>query len=224
MSNNTSMGQSLSDLGQVMNGLIGIQRSFAEEVFKLVGSSGDMLTGSLRNALGSLDSLTSSSCCGTPGISIPQLTRSCCDIPEPCWMPRCLGEFNCLVCPGSSATIRVRITNEDIRPRTMVALASGSAAKDVTFTPQSLHLGPKEQGSITAALNMPANAKDGESAEAIIWVRGCRDYYIRWTVTAGSRSGCCAHEVNVCDGPDNILHWYDHFYCPRPCLGGGRAG
>ena len=21
----------------------------------------------------------------------------------------------------------------------------------------------------------------------------------------------------VCDGPDNVLHWYDHFYCPRPC-------
>jgi hypothetical protein len=94
----------------------------------------------------------------------------------------------------------------------------------MTFAPSSLPLGPKERGSVTATLSVPATATEGEAFEVILWLRGCRDYYLRWIVTTGSRTGCCAHQVSVCDGPDNILHWYDHFYCPRPCHGGGRQG
>jgi len=27
-------------------------------------------------------------------------------------------------------------------------------------------------------------------------------------------------DIEIEDCPDLIHHWYDHFYCPRPCLGG----
>ncbi|HTW27766.1 MAG TPA: hypothetical protein VME92_11600 [Acetobacteraceae bacterium] len=216
----TNLGQGLSDLGQIIDRLIGVQRTLSEEMLKLVGDSSDALTGAMtglmRGRLGS--------CCGMPKLSMPQMTSSCCDIPEPCWMPRLLGEFSCQVCAGSPASIRLCVTNEDIRRRTFTALASGPAAGEVAFAPSSLALGPKERGSITATLTLPASAADHQAFEAIIWLRGCRDYYLRWTVTAGSRSQCCAHEVCVCDGPDNILHWYDHFYCPRPCLDEIRQG
>jgi hypothetical protein len=214
MSSNSIIEQGLTDLGQTIDRLIGMQRVLGDEMLKLLGSSGEMANDLLRNALGAV---------GSPRLGIPW-NKSCCDIPEPCWMPQPLGEFTCRVCSGSAATIRLRVTNEDIRPRTMIALASGPAAGQVTFAPSSLPLGPKERGNITASLIVPATATEGEAFELILWLRGCRDYYLRWIVTAGSRTGCCAHEISVCDGPDNILHWYDHFYCPRPCLGGGRQG
>jgi hypothetical protein len=51
---------------------------------------------------------------------------------------------------------------------------------------------------------------------------GAAGTVLRTDITVGTRSTCCAHDVSVCDGPDNVLHWYDHFYCPRPCNGGGH--
>jgi hypothetical protein len=208
MSSNASLGQGLSDVTQVIEKLIGVQLALGEEVLKLVGGSGDAMMGVLRDTFGARLKL--------PG------TSSCCDIPEPCWMPQSLGEFSCRVCAGSTATIRLQMTNEDIRRRTIVALASGPAAGAVTFAPPNLPLGPKERGGITASMSVPATATNGQDFEAIVWVRGCRDHYLRWIVSVGSRSNCCSHDVSVCDGPDNLLHWYDHFYCPRPCPGGGR--
>src|SRR4051812_248046 len=98
MNSNLNMGQSLNDLTQMVGRLIDVQRSLGEEFLKLVGSSGDTVTGPLRTTLGSAT---------LPKLSIPSLTGSCCDIPEPCWMPRCLGEIDCQVCPGAAATIRV---------------------------------------------------------------------------------------------------------------------
>lgn len=151
-------------------------------------------------------------------------TGSCCDIPEPCWMPKHLCDVTCGLCPGGSGTVRFRITNENIRPQTVTALASGPAAAQVKFTPPSLTLGPKERGIITATFTLAADAKDGEEHEAILWIRGCRDYYLRWIVVAGKKGRDCCEEVAICDGPDYVLHWYDHFYCPRPCHGGGRTG
>ena len=50
------------------------------------------------------------------------------------------------------------------------------------------------------------------------------EFHLRWTVAAVARPQACCHEVAVCDGPDHVLHWYDHFYCPRGCFVGGRAG
>ncbi|HZS54995.1 MAG TPA: hypothetical protein VFA65_11370 [Bryobacteraceae bacterium] len=88
--------------------------------------------------------------------------------------------------------------------------------KSVTFQPSTLTLGPLESGCITATLTA-AGECDGEQS-AIVWVRGCKEHYIRWTVKTLKRGANCAcHEISIDDCPDYIHHWYDHFYCPRPC-------
>lgn len=198
--------QSLGALGDSLNNLLDAQRALGTEVLGLVGAGvGALLGTALEQAAG-------------------QKTSSCCDIPEPCWMPKSLGEFHCRLCPGTSGSIRLFVTNEDIRPRTMVALASGAGAGQIAFSPASLPLGPKERGTITVTFTLPGKAPEGESLEALVWLRGCRDYYLRWTVTAAARPQACCHEVAVADGPDHVLHWYHHFYCPRGCFGGGKAG
>lgn len=143
--------------------------------------------------------------------------QNCCDIPEPCWMPQSAGEVVSHVCPGSTATLKIEITNCDRTGRVITVSAAGSAAGSVSIQPTSLALGPKERGTVTATLKVPPDATDGQEFDALIWVRGCKEHYLRWTVSVGSQGGACCHEVGIDDCPDYIHHWYDHFYCPRPC-------
>lgn len=148
---------------------------------------------------------------------VPMAGRGCgCDIPPPCWMPRELGEVRSHVCAGGTATLRVRVTNCGASPR-KVAVEAKPASAGVTIDPSSLALGPLERGVVVASLAIPAKAGLGEEQEALIWVRGCRDHVLRWTVRVASRGGDCCHEIEVEDCPDLIHHWYDHFYCERPC-------
>jgi hypothetical protein len=199
----------IAEIGRSFGRLMDAQRSFGTEVLGLLGGGIDALT---RSGVGQLGRFAPSG-------------RSCCDIPEPCWMPKCLGEITCRLCPGASGSVRFTITNEDLAGRTIVAMASGAGAGRVTFAPSSLSLGPKERGTVTATFTASAEAPEGHTEEALLWIRGCRDHYLRWTVTVGGdrHDGCC-HAVSVSDGPDHVLHWYDHFYCPRPCFGGVRPG
>src|SRR5262249_11830013 len=45
------------------------------------------------------------------GSQMKRSGKCSCDIPPPCWMPRNLGEVVTHVCPGGTATLRVRVTN-----------------------------------------------------------------------------------------------------------------
>lgn len=144
--------------------------------------------------------------------------RGCCDIPEPCWMPESLGEVESRACPGATVTVRLLITNCDRVPRTMTMSAAGEAAGLVNLQPTTLVLGPKERGAASATLKVAPDAAVGEEIEALLWVLGCREHYLRWTVVVGKRGGDCYHEVKFEDCPDLVHHWYDHFYCRRPCL------
>jgi hypothetical protein len=204
-----------SPLTGALDGLNQLQAAFGSQLENQL-KLGTQLMNVLGSSVGSMlrSTLEQATC---------RKTKSCCDIPEPCWMPKHLGDITCGVCAGSSGTIRFRVTNENIRPQAVTGMASGPDAAQVKFTPPTLNLGPKERGVIAATFTLPANAKDGESREAILWIRGCRDYYLRWTITAGKKGQDCCEEIEICDGPDNILHWYDHFYCPRPCHS-GRTG
>jgi hypothetical protein len=205
MKNTTGLPEGLCQLTEAIGDVLEAQRELsAQMICLLTGGFGDLFKGVLEQT-------------GN------QKRKSCCDIPEPCWMPKCLGEFKCRLCPGASGTLRLFVTNEDIVKRTFFAVASGSAASEVTFAPGSLTLGAKERGTITATFTLPGSVNEGVRREAIVWLRGCRDYYLRWVVTAGDATRPCCDEIAICDGPDHILHWYDHFYCPRHCLGGGRT-
>jgi len=75
-----------------------------------------------------------------------------------------------------------------------------------------------ERGEITVSYVIPAGSPEAEKTELLIWVRGCRLYFLRWTVTVGLIGASSCYEVDVKDCPDLVHHWYDHFYCPRPCL------
>jgi hypothetical protein len=150
--------------------------------------------------------------------SLPMAKGGCgCDIPPPCWMPRDLGEVRSRVCAGGTATLRLRVTNCSASPRKVGVDARPDSA-ELTIDPSSMALGPLERGVALASLAIPAKAGVGEEREALIWVRGCRDHVLRWTVRVASRAGDCGHEIDVDDCPDLVHHWYDHFYCERPCV------
>jgi hypothetical protein len=187
---------------------------FGLDVFEVMSSGFDALSHNF-------DALSNSRAAGMMGQMMrsvaPQLARanSCsCHIPQPCWMPRSLGDVTCHVCPGGKATLRIRVTNCGIsRNEIRIAVASN----EIKVEPPSLTLSPMERGTFNLSVELPAAANTGEEREALIWVVGCMNHYLRWTVKVAKRGADCCHEVSVDDCPDYIHHWYDHFYCLRPC-------
>jgi hypothetical protein len=147
---------------------------------------------------------------------IAPLTNSSCRIPPPCWAPQPIGEVACHVCPGGTAIVRLRITNCGASQRDVKVEAAGKIP-GVKITPPNVALDPMERDYVTAALAVPADAAMGQEYEVLLWVRGCQNHYLRWTVKVASRGASCCHEVEVEDCPDLVHHWYDHFYCERPC-------
>jgi hypothetical protein len=148
----------------------------------------------------------------------PSLPKSCgCDIPPPCWMPKPLGDLVSHVCPGGAATVRLLVTNCSIQQRVVQVVATGKDAGKVKVTPASATLGPMEQAAFVASLAIGAEAAECESHDVLLWVRGCHLHFLRWRVEVRARGGHACHEVDVQDCPDLVHHWYDHFYCQRPC-------
>lgn len=141
----------------------------------------------------------------------------CCDIPPPCWMPRPLGECVSAARQCGRACVRLRVTNCDRARRAVQVHVSGSPWQ-VDVSPATLVLGPMERRTVEVCVRVPDTAEDGASHELLVWVRGCREHYLRWTVRVGSFAPGSCHEVRVDDCPDYRHHWYDHFYCARGCL------
>lgn len=139
-----------------------------------------------------------------------------CEIPPPCWMPQPLGEVTSYVCEGGTATIRFRVANCSNTSRKINISVPGSKA-GVKITQQDVNLGPMERAVVGVSLSVAVDAPCGERREIIIWFRGCREQFLRWTVEVASRGVESCSEVEVEDCPDLIHHWYDHFYCDRPC-------
>ncbi|MDD1677638.1 MAG: hypothetical protein LUO93_00445, partial [Methanomicrobiales archaeon] len=121
------------------------------------------------------------------------------------------------VCPGGTASVRIRVTNCTMTNRVVHLQAAGAHAADVKFNPATLTLGPMERDFAVASFATPPKAGHGEEWEVLLWVRGCRDHYLRWTIKANDRGQDSCHEVEVDDCPDLVHHWYDHFYCDRAC-------
>lgn len=148
----------------------------------------------------------------------------CCDIPPPCWEPRRLGEVTCFVCPGATATIRLRVTNCNWSASRISVTTTGQNA-GVKIEPPDLSLGPMQRGVIAVSIPIPAGAGEGEEHEVLILVRGCMNHFLRWTVKVTKMGfNTCCDEVEVEDCPDQVHHWYDHFYCQRPCTNRDRPG
>jgi hypothetical protein len=138
-------------------------------------------------------------------------------------MPEDLGEVCTAACPGSIATMTIVVSNEDFRPRSFTAAASGPAGSFVELAPEKFEVGPKERHTVTARMTLPATSQDGLRLEAVLWIRGCRDHFVRWTVRVGDRQRGACRCIDVVDRPDYIHHWYDHFYCVSGCRGAPPA-
>ncbi len=186
-----------------LKSLLNAQMMLGKELLKLAGSA--------TGALGALR-----------GIKLPK-GHSCCEVPEPCWMPLSLGEIECTLRPGDQGTVCLVVTNGDFRPRQYQFAATGKSAAAVSFSTSSVTLGPKERIAVTATFTVPKDSRVEDCRcvdhEALIWVRGCRNHYLRWTIDEAACAKPCCHEIEVNDDPDYVLHWYDHFYMPRPCFG-----
>ena len=143
--------------------------------------------------------------------------RTCgCHIPPPCWEPQPLGTFASQACAGATATIRIRVTNCGSAPRT-VKIEPSTSSTGLTIKPPDLALGPEERGYSVVSFEVAPNAAQGEVHEFLVWIRGCHEYFFRWQVRVGRVCGGSCPEVDVEDCPDNVHHWYDHFYCERGC-------
>jgi len=143
-----------------------------------------------------------------------------CQIPDPCWMPRKLGERCSIACPGARASILLEVENCGASQRGYTVESNGDD-DGITIKPAKFSLGPFERERVAVQIDVPKSVF--ARRELLLWVRGCNAHALRWTVKASPLpvgSGCCT--VRVKDCPDLIHHWYDHFYCERACFAGGR--
>jgi hypothetical protein len=138
----------------------------------------------------------------------------CCDVPPPCWMPRLLDDV--VTCAPACRTARVTlvITNCGATRRAITIAATGG----VKVEPASVTLPPFGRQTVTLSVDVPQGAAAGSTIDSVVVVRGCREWVLRWT--AHVREGVVdpAPSVAIDDCPDFRHHWYDHFYCARPCL------
>ena len=170
-----------------------------------VKALGDLLAPGAKAGIGLLES-----------VRLPRRNTGCgCEIPPPCWAPQPLGDLVSEACPGNDAVLRLTIVNCGMESRTVKVAATNAAVK---VSPPSVALGPYEEEVVTLSLPVPAGATKGQTQKSLVWVRGCKTHYLRWSVVAAASGvSCCASELTVEDCPDLVHHWYDHFYCPRPC-------
>jgi len=153
----------------------------------------------------------------------PEAKRDCCHIPEPCWMPVSHGSVKCTLHQGSKGEITLSVVNEDFQPHSYAIAVKGADAGLVKISPVTLTLGPKEAGDVHASFAMPASSPKDRYA-VVLWVVGCRANYVRWEIELCDPKDkccedCCDRHVAIHDQPDYVVHWYDHFYCARPCMG-----
>lgn len=140
-----------------------------------------------------------------------------CEIPPPCWEPRPAGHCVLEIPPGCSSTIRVHVSNCDWSRRVVGITALGKLAGWMKFQPTTLIIDPQERATFLVTVHVPDGVKPGMTLSGPLLVRGCLDHFIRVEVRVTECAGRTCCDVNVADCQDHIHHWYDHFYCPRPC-------
>jgi hypothetical protein len=149
-------------------------------------------------------------------VKLPLPARTCCscEIPPPCWEPQPAGDVTTRVCAGNTAVLRLHITNCGVPSR---KVSVDSKDKSVRVAPASVTIDPFEEELVLVTFDVPANASTGTKKKTIVWVHGCHLHYVRWTVEVVGKFASCHSDVDIEDCPDLVHHWYDHFYCDRPC-------
>jgi hypothetical protein len=200
------------DLGGVddaLGKLLAAQLALGKEALKLLGTG-------YRNAYKTV------SCMELPKGS------SCCDKPEPCWMPKQAAEICCELAVGDKGEICILISNDDFRKHTYDISAAGEHGGLVSLSATHFELGPKERRMVSASFTLPRRDENPNKNsccqlndyEVVLWVKGCQQHYISWYINAAEKTKDCCHEVCVSDSGYYDLNWYDHFHVLRPCISG----
>jgi len=196
----------LDNMDEALGKLFSAQIKFGREALKLLGTGCNSAVGSLKK------------------MKLPQ-GSSCCEMPEPCWMPNKIDEICCQLRPGDAGEICFVIANEDFVPHSYSVVAAGEHSALVGISNKNFTLGPKERRVVSAKFTMPARdgSRNSDSCcqcndyEAVIWVQGCQNHYLNWYINSNEKTQKCCYEVCVNDAPNNELNWYDHFHVLRSC-------
>ena len=86
-----------NDLGQSFKDAFAAQWALSKEIVSLMAEGAGAALGQVNK------------------MDLPKLGSGC-EIPEPCWMPKSLGEVTCQLCGDGTGTINLIVTNEDFRP------------------------------------------------------------------------------------------------------------
>jgi hypothetical protein len=215
--NSCKPGMDMSGFDSALGNLVAAQIGLGKELLKALTAGSGMLLDGAKN------------------MKLPK-GASCCDVPEPCWMPKLLGDVCCQLKRGDTGEICLDVVNEDFRPHQYSVEAAGEDAGFVSVPKKSFTLGPKERKTVSVKVQVPAEAAnpgggdneksccDCDDLDILIWVRGCHSHYLRWSVCITEKSKERCHSICVADTPDYELHWHDHFHIMRPCPNDGRQG
>jgi hypothetical protein len=140
-----------------------------------------------------------------------------CHIPSPCWMPRQQREVVSYGVVGNEASLTFIITNESLSSRSIEVFTT-TPLPGLSFTSTNVSLAAMARTEVTLTYTVPTGTTANPGTEILLWIRGCRLHFQRWIVRLGKISANTDQKVWVKDGPENLHHWYDHFYCPHPCL------
>ncbi len=140
-----------------------------------------------------------------------------CHIPPPCWMPRNLRQVVSYGVAGDEASLTFTITNESMSARS-IRVFTTTPLTGLSPTSTTVNLAAMARTEVTIKYTIPTGTTADPGTEILLWILGCRLHFQRWIVKLGKISADTDQEVWVKDGPENLHHWYDHFYCPHPCL------
>lgn len=154
--------------------------------------------------------------------SAAQVTAGGCAIPPPCWEPRRAGTCHMTLTPGGTGTLRVHVTNCEWARQVVGLTAIGKLAAWVTLSPTMLVIDGQDTATFVVTVHPPAGMKPGARLAGTLLVRGCLDHAVRLEVAVADCAQGTGCDVSIRDCPDHVHHWYDHFYCYRPCRGQGR--
>ena len=132
MTDNDCKSVDFSGIEQSLKDLVYAQISLGKEVFRLLGD-------------------------GMCGLRLPKM-KSCCEKPEPCWMPLLLGELKLELAADGTAEIRFEVNNRDYQARTISVAGAGNNANLVKVSPPQATLVPMERVVFTATITAPASA------------------------------------------------------------------
>ena len=148
--------------------------------------------------------------------------HSVCEVPPPCWMPKDLGELRSVVCKGGVAVLQIEVTNCQARNADISVQAESNWPLQIE--PERITLGPMERKCIIVRLHAEQDVCKSDCEEVLVWVHGCNSHFLRWQVEVKESDVNSCHKIKVEDCPDYQHHWYDHFYCARPCFRRDQRG